>query len=207
MKIEKKWVSVLSFLGLCLMNFASLSMAQTSQKADLICKKPSADIQTWQDSDWHFCRSKIKRACVNDHPFADGVCAQGVMEQTPECHAFSGLLKSLNTTLDLLTWEDHFPLALISQRFPGDGGENYIVLTPFCEVNFMEIHLGAYDATARASRWIHFSKPIFSKNKSNIQVSAPYRIQSCKACAIKKEGVLLLQYDLKGKLEQVGVKK
>lgn len=178
-----------------------------SKKINTICQKPSAPIEKWQQSDWHFCRAKIKRACVNDHAFADVACAKGVMEQTPECKLFSGLVRELDSTLDLLTFENYFPLALISQSFPADGGENYIILTPVCELNLMKVPLSNDGVAVNSSQIRHFSKPTISKIQNNIQVNAPYQIRSCKACAVLKKDVLILDFDQKGALIEVSAGK
>lgn len=179
------------------------SRAEAANSMTQVCKTPSTKIAEWKIQDWNYCRAAVKRACVNHMPYADAQCAKRIQEQTPECHEFSAMLNQLNTSADLVEWKNIFSLTVISQYFPGDGGENYVFITPFCEINLMDVDLSQYDKAATKTSLIEYKKPFIAKKNKNIQARAQYKVKSCKACAVTKSGTIIFNFDEKGELKSV----
>ena len=191
-------------IGMAVVSLFCLPIAMAANSAiDKICQKPIVDTAQWQENDWHYCVSRVKRACVNNTPMADMDCATRVQNQTPECKSFLPLFKQENISADLLEWQKTENVTLVKEIFPADGGEGYILITPQCEINLMTFDLHQYDKTVSKMSLVEYQSPKVTVKDKNILVKSNYKVKSCKACAMLKTGIIQFTFDTSGKLKAV----
>lgn len=69
-------------------------------------------------------------SCPKNGPFLDGKCVQEKVDANSSCKELSELAKQVNASADLITLKNLNGFTSVEVSFPGDGGQQYYILSP-----------------------------------------------------------------------------
>lgn len=158
---------------------------------------------------------KVIATCPNNGPFPDIDCVNKVTAKHPFCTQLTALSDAIGTEPSLITAESYPPLTVIDRFFPGDGQDQYYIISADgCLIDSFIDPRGLNNAVKRKNKGTPFiitsgGDPTVQRNPDGTQtVKIKLRISDgCVACEIIGWATITLQFDKQGKVVDSSLEK